>query len=356
MARLSATPRLVRSIEDRMTIPCSSMSWTVSSLHEYQSMTRSRFSFVTESRFTPSSRSSAMTASGDCEAVTTRALPPARSPSARNVSAKRSFSWPGGPWRTTLEPTGRPPPTIASNPGTPVGSRGVESFLQRTRQAGAECEVRVRADRISECRLEDALRGIRSQSLRADVPEVPVDGGDELPESVQAGLGPIDHLFEDGLPEFLMVRGEAMLHLDLDRWRADVPDAFEEGVEVRDVEVDHLAQGTGLVVEIDLEPQMRGPQAILERAGVVRPAVDEPEFREALQELRRGRDVNVEGPRDLARQMPVPVAQRAEDRDAVLAGEEQNRLSESKLVHPGEPQPFGAPCAAKSILRGVGGS
>src|SRR5881398_3619259 len=68
MARLSATPRLVRSIEERMTIPRSSVSWTVSSLHEYQSTTRSRFSFVTESRFTPSSRRSAMPASGEREA------------------------------------------------------------------------------------------------------------------------------------------------------------------------------------------------------------------------------------------------------------------------------------------------
>src|SRR5437870_6523230 len=152
-----------------------------------------------------------------------------------------------------------------------------------------------------------------------------------------------------------MVRGEAMLHLDLDRRRSDVPDAFEERVEVRHVEVDHLAQGTGLVVEIDLEPQMGRPEAILERTGVVRPAVDEPEFREALQELRSGRDVNVEGPRDLARQMPVPVAQRTEDRDAVLAGEEQNRLSESKGPSR-RTSSCRAPCAAKSILRGVGGS
>src|SRR2546425_2314774 len=83
---------------------------------------------------------------------------------------------------------------------------------------------------------------------------------------------------------------------------------------------------------------MGGPQAILERAGVVRPAVDEPEFREALQELRCRRDVNVDGPRDLARQMPVPVAERSEDRDAVLAGEEQNCLPECLLVHRDEPQ------------------
>src|SRR5213593_3171856 len=251
MARLSATPRLVRSIEDRMTIPCSSMSWTVSSLHEYQSTIRSRFSFVTESRFTPRSRSSARTASGDWDAVTTRPVPPDLSPSAKNVSAKRSFSWPGGPCRTTLEPTGKPPWTIASNPGMPVPSRAVGSSLQGTGQTGAECEVRVRADRVSECRLEDSLRGIRSQSLGADVPQVPMNSCDEFAETVQPRLAPIDHLFEDGLPELLMVRGETMLHLDLDRRRSDVPDAFEERVEVGDVEVDHLAEGTGLVVKID---------------------------------------------------------------------------------------------------------
>src|ERR1700756_2967579 len=105
-----------------------------------------------------------------------------------------------------------------------------------------------------------------------------------------------------------MVRCEPMLHLDFDRRRAHVPDAFEERMEVRDVEVDDLAQGTALVLEIDLEPQMGGTQAILERAGVVRPAVDEPEVRETLQELRCGRDVNVEGPGYLARQVPVSVA------------------------------------------------
>src|SRR5881397_3628590 len=188
MARLSATPRLVRSIEDRMTIPRSSMSWTVSSLHEYQSMTRSRFSFVTESRFT------------------------------------RSFSWPGGPCRTTLEPTGRPPWTIASNPGTPVGSRGMESSLQRTSQAATECEVRMGGDRVSERGLEDPLRRGRPESLGADVPEIPMDRRDEFPESVQARLGPVHNLIEDGLSELLMVRREPMFHLDLDRGRPDVPD------------------------------------------------------------------------------------------------------------------------------------
>src|SRR5207244_8238899 len=128
----------------------------------------------------------------------------------------------------------------------------------------AEREVGMSADRVSKCRLEDSFRGIRSQSLRAYVPEVPTDSRDEFPEAVQPRLAPVDHLFEDGLPELLMVRGEAMLHLDLDRRRADVPDAFEEQVEVRHVEIDHLAEGTGLVVEIDLEPQMGRPEAILE--------------------------------------------------------------------------------------------
>src|SRR6266849_10122464 len=181
----STWTRLVRSIEERMTIPRSSMSWTVSSLQEYQSTTRSRLSFVTESRSTPRSRSSARTASGDWDEVTTNPLPPDLSPSAKNVSANRSFSWPGGPCKTTLEPTGRPPPTIASNPGMPVPSRAMGSSLQWTGQAGAECEVRVRADRVSEGRLEDAFRGIRSQSLRADDPEGPVDGRDELQDAVQ---------------------------------------------------------------------------------------------------------------------------------------------------------------------------
>src|SRR5881397_4151033 len=224
MARLSATPRLVKSIEDRMTIPCSSMSWTVSSLHEYQSTIRSRFSFVTESRFTPRARSSARTASGDWDAVTTNPLPPDLSPSAKNVSANWSFSWPGGPCRTTLEPTGRPPPTIASNPGTPVGSRGMESSLQRTSQAATECEVRMGADRVSKRRLEDALRRVRAEPLGADVPEVAMDRRDEFPESVQARLGPVHHLIEDRFPELLVVRREPMFHLDLDRGRPDVPD------------------------------------------------------------------------------------------------------------------------------------
>src|SRR2546422_5948621 len=356
MARLRATPRLVRSIEERMTIPRSSVSWTVSSLHEYQSTTRSRCSFVTESRFTPSSRRSAMTASGDCEEVTTNPLPPDLRPSARNMSAKRSFSWPGGPWRTTLEPTGSPPWTIASNPGTPVGSRGMESSLQRTSQAAAECEVRVGADRVSERRLEDSLRRVGPEPLGADVPEIPMDRRDEFPESVQARLGPVHHLIEDRFPELLMVRREPMLHLDLNRRRADEPNPLEERMVVGDEEIEHLAKGPGLVLEIHLEPQGRGPQSVLERAGVVRPTIDEPELRESLKELRRGRDMHVKRARDLARKVPVPVAERSEDRDAVLAREKENRLSERLLVHVGKPRNQSHSGGAKSICRGVGGS
>src|SRR2546422_5983151 len=122
-----------------------------------------------------------------------------------------------------------------------------------------------------------------------------------------------------------------MFHLDLDRRRADVPNPLEERVEVRDVEIDHFAKGSGLVLEIHLEPQLGGPQSILERTGVVVPTIDEPELREALKELRRGPDVNVKGPRDLARDGPVPVAQRPENPDAALPGEEANALSRTLL-------------------------
>src|SRR5256712_10968796 len=248
-----------------------------------------------------------------------------------------------------LEPTGRPPWTIASNPGMPVGSRGVESSLQRTSQAATECEVRIGADRVAERCLEDPLRRGRPESLGADVPEVPMDRRDEFPESVQARLGPVHHLIEDRLPELLVVRREPMFHLDLDRGRADVPDSLEERVEVGDVEVDHFAKGSGLVLEIHLEPQMGGPQSILERAGVVGPTIDEAELREALKELRRGRDVDVKGPRDLARKVPVPVADGPEDRDAMLAGEEENGLSGGVLGQRGAPRNHTPPGGAKSI-------
>src|SRR2546428_1876952 len=237
-----------------------------------------------------------------------------------------------------LEPTGRPPWTIASNPGMPVGSRGVESSLQGTSQAASECEVRMGGDRVSERRLEDSLRRVRPEPLRAYVPEVAMDRRDEFPESVQARLGPVHHLIEHRLPELLMVRRQPMFHLNLDRGRADVSNPLEERVEVLDVEVDHFAKGSRLVLEIHLEPQVGGPQSILERAGVVGPTIDEAELCEALKELRRGRDVNVQGPRDLDRKVPVPVAQGPDDRDAVLAGEEENGLSERLLVHIGVPR------------------
>src|SRR5207245_9851034 len=83
----------------------------------------------------------------------------------------------------------------------------------------------------------------------------------------------------------------------------------------------------------DFEPQMRGPEAVLERARVVRPAVDESEVRESLQELRGRRDVNVKRPCDLAGQMPAPVSQGPQDRDAVLAREKEDCLTERLLVH-----------------------
>ena len=134
MARLTATARFVRSIEDRKTSPRSSTSWTGSSLQEYQSTIRRRFSFVTASRSTPRFRSSSRTESGECEEMTMRPHAPVLRPSARKVSANRSFSWPGGPWRRTLEPSGRPPWTISSKPSTPVDCRGT---YRRLRQWGA---------------------------------------------------------------------------------------------------------------------------------------------------------------------------------------------------------------------------
>src|SRR5213596_1636797 len=338
IARLKATPRFVRSMEERITMPSSSMSRIVSSLQEYQSTILRRFSVVTASRSTPSPRRSATTASGDWLETTTSPLPPDFRPSARNVSAKRSFSWPGGPWRTTLEPTGRPPWTIVSNPGIPVASRGVESFLQRTSQTAAQREVRMRTDRVPEGGLEDSFRRVRAEPLGAHAPEIPMDRRDEFPQTVQARLGPIEHLLEDGLAELLMVRRETMFHLNLDRRRADVPNPLKQGMEVGDVEVDHFPKRSGLLLEIHLESKVGGPQSIFERAGVVRPTIDEYEIREALQEFRGRRDVDVERPRDFAGKMPVAVAERAEDRDAVLAGEQKNCLSEGLLVHGGEPR------------------
>src|SRR5437667_86715 len=125
VARLSAPARFVRSIEERTTMPRSSTSVTVSSLQEYQSTIRSRFSCVTASTSTPRPRRSERAASGDCDEIRMSPLAPDFRPSARNVRAKRNFSWPGGPCSTTLEPAGRPPWTMASNPEMPVASRAM---------------------------------------------------------------------------------------------------------------------------------------------------------------------------------------------------------------------------------------
>src|SRR3989441_4790253 len=125
-------------MEERTTGPRSSVSWTGSSLHEYQSTTRKRFSFTAPSTSTPKARSCAKAASADSDEIATRPLPPAFRPSARKVKAKRSFSWPGGPWRTTLEPIGSPPWTIASNPSMPVRSRSIGSHPRSAVQVDAE--------------------------------------------------------------------------------------------------------------------------------------------------------------------------------------------------------------------------
>src|SRR6266480_949392 len=325
MARLKATPRFVRSIEDRITMPSSSMSRIVSSLQEYQSTILRRFSAVTASRFTPSPRRSATTASGDWLETTTSPLPPDLRPSARNVRAKRSFSWPGGPWRMTLDPTGRPPWTMASKPSMPVASRVMRSRFQGPGEAATDGEVRIHAHGVPQGRLEDALRGVRSQALGAD--------GPELSEIVQAPSRPVDHLLEDGLPQFLMVRRQPVLHLRLDRRRAEVADSFEEGVEICDVEVNHFAQRRRVVHEVDVEAEVGRSQAVLERPRIVLSSFHQAELGEALQELRRGRDVDLEGTGDLAREVPIRVAKGPQDGEAVLAREEHDGPLERLLVH-----------------------
>src|SRR5947209_7176910 len=65
----------------------------------------------------------------------------------------------------------------------------------------------------------------------------------------------------------------------------------------RSVEVNHFAQRRRVVHEVDVEAQAGRSQAILERPRIVFSSFDQAEFREALQELRRGRDVDVEGTR-----------------------------------------------------------
>src|SRR5207244_3474086 len=74
-------------------------------------------------------------------------------------------------------------------------------------------------------------------------------------------------------------------------------------------------------------------QAILARPRIAFSSVDQAEFREALQELRRGRDVDVEGTGDLAREVPMRVAKGPQDGEAVLAGEEHDGSLERLLVH-----------------------
>src|SRR6267143_1995351 len=238
--------------------------------------------------------------------MTASPLEPVFRPSARKVKAKRSFSWPGGPWSTTVAPTGSPPWTSASNPSMPVASRAMGSRFQGSRQAATDGEVRVDSDGITEGALEDAFRGVRSETLGADGPQIAMDGRDELSKAVQAALSPADHL-------------------------------VEQGVEVCHVEVDHFTKRTRFVFEVHFKAEARRSQPVLERPRIVRAAFYEPELREPLEELRRGRDVDFEDPRDLARQNPLSVPQRPQDREAVLAGKEEDRLPERLLVHGTEP-------------------
>src|SRR5467141_2421447 len=269
--------------------------------------------------------------------MTASPLEPVFRPSARKVKAKRSFSWPGGPWSTTVAPTGSPPWTSASNPSMPVASRAMGSRFQGSRQAATDGEVRVDSDGITEGALEDAFRGVRSETLGADGPQIAMDGRDELSKAVQAALTPADHLVEHRPPEFLVVRRETVFHLRLDGRLAEVSNSVEQGVEVCHVEVDHFTKRTRFVFEVHFKAEARRSQPVLERPRIVRAAFYEPELREPLEELRRGRDVDFEDPRDLARQNPLSVPQRPQDREAVLAGKEEDRLPERLLVHGTEP-------------------
>src|SRR5205823_1838803 len=263
IARLKATPRFASSTEERMTMPRSSMSLTVSSLQEYQSTMRRRPSFVTASRSTPRVRSSASAESGDWDEMTTTPLAPDFRPCARNVRANWSFSCPGGPWRMTLDPRGRPPWTIPSNPGLPVASRVMRSRFQRSGQATANREVGVDMHRVLERGLEDALRGVGPEALGAHRPEVSMDFRDQLPQVLEAPIRPRDHLVEDRFPQLLVVRREPVFHLPFDRRRAESSDAVEEGLEIGDIEVDHFAEGARVIREVDLEPEAGRPQAVL---------------------------------------------------------------------------------------------
>src|SRR5437016_540371 len=314
-------------------MPRSSTSVTVSSLQEYQSTIRSRFSRVTASTSTPRPRRSERAASGDCDEIRMSPLAPDFRPSARNVRAKRNFSWPGGPCSTTLEPAGRPPWTWRQIPKCPLPAAPCESRFQRPSQAAAVGQVRIHAHRVAKGGLEHALRRDFAEALGTHGPQVPMDFGDQFTQVVDASLRADDHLVEHGPPEFLMVRGQPVLHLRLDRGRAEGPDFLEEGLEVHHVEVDHFAERTGVVGKVDVEPEMRGPEAILERPRIVCLPLHEPEVRDALQELGSGRGVDVERPCDLAREMPIPVPKGPQDCEAVLPREEPDCLLEGLLVH-----------------------
>src|SRR5438093_9898742 len=110
-----------------------------------------------------------------------------------------------------------------------------------------------------------------------------------------------------------MVRRQPVLHLRLNRRRPEVADSCEEGVEICDVEVNHFAQRRRVVHEVDVEAEAGRSQAILERPRIVFSSFDQAELGEALQELRRGRDVDVEGTGDLAREVPIGVAKGPQD-------------------------------------------
>src|SRR5439155_21651571 len=73
--------------------------------------------------FTPSLARDSKYWSGDWDEITITTASPDFRPSARNCRPKRSFSVPEGPWRMTLAPSGSPPPTMGSNPSTPVRTR-----------------------------------------------------------------------------------------------------------------------------------------------------------------------------------------------------------------------------------------
>src|SRR5207253_6021438 len=142
-------------------------------------------------------------------------------------------------------------------------SRVMRSRFQRSGEATTDGEVRIHAHGVPQGRLEDALRGVRSQALGADGPEVSVNLGDELSEIVQAPSRPVDHLLEDGLPQFLMVRRQPVLHLRLDRRRTEVADSFEEGVEICDVEANYFAERRGDINEVYCEAEVARSHVIL---------------------------------------------------------------------------------------------